>query len=112
MDTLKTHIESDFQRPPDRRCEDREAKAGATLLREGAAALGPYVLREGWAFRYKTLPDGRRQILAFFLPGDIIGFQAALFPALDHGVEALTAQALVRSASSFVPIGNTLLLRG
>ncbi|MDM4769651.1 NYN domain-containing protein [Solimonas sp. SE-A11] len=29
-----------------------------------------------------------------------------------YGVEALTAQALVRSASSFVPIGNTLLLRG
>ena len=32
-----------------------------------------YTLYEGWAFRYKTLSDGRRQILNFLLPGDLIG---------------------------------------
>lgn len=81
---------------PERAIYARSASVGATLLREGAAALGPLILHEGWAFRYKTLPDGRRQILAYFLPGDVVGFQSATFPTVDHGVEALTA---VRYAS-------------
>ncbi len=40
--------------------------------------------------RYKTLEDGRRQVLNFVLPGDIIGFFALLFKQSEHGVEALT----------------------
>jgi CRP-like cAMP-binding protein len=36
------------------------------------------------------LPDGRRQILNFLLPGDLIGLQAAMFEAAQHGIEALT----------------------
>ncbi|MGX1307966.1 CRP/FNR family transcriptional regulator [Amorphus suaedae] len=69
---------------------ERVARAGATLFREGAAAVGLFILREGWAFRYKTLPDGRRQILTYLLPGDLAGFQAATLSWVDHGVETLT----------------------
>jgi len=47
-------------------------------------------LYSGWAFRFKTLPDGRRQILNFLLPGDLLGLQAAMFDAALHGIEALT----------------------
>ena len=36
------------------------------------------------------LPDGRRQILNFLLPGDLIGLQAAMFDAALYAVEALT----------------------
>src|SRR6202020_3316924 len=49
-----------------------------------------YTLYSGWAFRFKMLPDGRRQILNFLLPGDLIGLQAAMFDAALHGIEALT----------------------
>ena len=49
-----------------------------------------YTLYYGWAFRFKTLPDGRRQILNFLLPGDLIGLQAAMFDGALHGIEALT----------------------
>ena len=49
-----------------------------------------YTLYSGWAFRHRTLPDGRRQILNIFLPGDLIGFQASMLSAADHSVEALT----------------------
>jgi CRP-like cAMP-binding protein len=49
-----------------------------------------YTLYSGWAFRFKTLPDGRRQILNFLLPGDLLGLQAAMFDAAQHGIEALT----------------------
>src|SRR5580693_10074387 len=64
--------------------------AGAEIIRAGDDSPEIYTLYSGWAFRYKTLPDGRRQILNFLLPGDLIGLQAAMFDAALHGIEALT----------------------
>jgi CRP-like cAMP-binding protein len=64
--------------------------AGAEIIRAGDAAPELYTLYSGWAFRFKTLPDGRRQILNFLLPGDLLGLQAAMFDAALHGIDALT----------------------
>src|ERR1700677_4296988 len=64
--------------------------AGAQIIRAGDDSPELYTLYSGWAFRFKTLPDGRRQILNFLLPGDLIGLQAAMFDAALHGIEALT----------------------
>jgi CRP/FNR family transcriptional regulator, anaerobic regulatory protein len=64
--------------------------AGGTLIEEGRKADRLYTLLIGWAFRYKTLPDGRRQILNFLLPGDLIGLQSRLMENAEHGVEALS----------------------
>jgi CRP-like cAMP-binding protein len=47
--------------------------AGGTILAEGQSTDRLFTLLIGWAFRHKTLPDGRRQILNFLLPGDLIG---------------------------------------
>jgi CRP-like cAMP-binding protein len=44
----------------------------------------------GWAFRFKTLSDGRRQILNFLLAGDFIGVQQNMGDSAAHGVQALT----------------------
>jgi CRP-like cAMP-binding protein len=44
----------------------------------------------GWAFRYKMLDDGRRQILNYALPADMLGLQGALMNEMEHSVEALT----------------------
>jgi CRP-like cAMP-binding protein len=30
-------------------------------------------LREGWAYRYSLLGDGRRQVVNFLVPGDLVG---------------------------------------
>src|SRR5262245_49415862 len=46
------------------------AKAGTTLFLQGAHVAHLYTLLSGWAFRYMTLPDGRRQILNFAFPGE------------------------------------------
>jgi len=70
--------------------EHLEVAAGSTIVRIGDAAPELYSLYAGWAFRYKMLPDGRRQILAFMLPGDLLGLQAAMFDAALFGIEALT----------------------
>ena len=64
--------------------------AGHTLIHEGQTDALLYTLWAGWAFRFKTLSDGRRQILNFLLPGDFIGMQQKMSDALSHGVETLT----------------------
>jgi len=66
------------------------APAGTEIIRAGDDSPELYTLYSGWAFRFKTLPDGRRQILSFLLPGDLLGLQAAMFDAAMHGIEALT----------------------
>jgi CRP-like cAMP-binding protein len=64
--------------------------AGEEIIRIGDEAPEVYTLYAGWAFRYKMLADGRRQILSFVLPGDLLGLQAAMFDAALYGIEALT----------------------
>lgn len=66
------------------------ADAGATILHEGAHSAQLFTLLSGWAFRFKTLPDGRRQILNYCVPGDLIGLQGSVIGAMDHSVEALS----------------------
>jgi CRP-like cAMP-binding protein len=68
----------------------RTVKAGSLLLAEGAKCERVTVLIDGWAIRYKSLPDGRRQILNFLLPGDIFGLFSPLFEVAQYGVETLT----------------------
>jgi len=63
--------------------------SGESIIDEGSADAPLYTLFSGWAFRYKTLSDGRRQILNFLLPGDFIGVQQKMTDAAVHGVEAL-----------------------
>jgi len=63
----------------------RSAPSGTQLVAEGTAAP-PSFLVSGWAYRARTLPSGRRQIISFVLPGD------ALVPLLQpEGVPALCA---------------------
>lgn len=68
--------------------------AGATILSEGNSSPHLYTVLSGWAFRYKSLPDGRRQILNFALPGDFIGLQSSMFDEMQHSVESLDQMVL------------------
>ncbi len=65
-------------------------EAGSTIFSEGTNSPHLYTLLSGWTFKYKTLEDGRRQLLNFALPGDFIGLQASIFDTIGHSVEALT----------------------
>ena len=69
-------------------------EAGETVIHEGQAHTRLFTLREGWAYRFKTLSDGRRQILNFLLAGDFIGVQQKMSDAAAHGVVTLTAARL------------------
>ena len=76
--------------------------AGTLLIAEGADDSPLFTLLAGWAFRFKTLPDGRRQILNLMLPGDFIGLQQKMSDAASHGVQALTAVRVCRFARDAV----------
>lgn len=67
---------------------------GATILLEGSSSPHLYTVLSGWAFRYKTLSDGRRQILNFAMPGDFLGLQSSIFTEMQHSVESLTPMVL------------------
>jgi CRP-like cAMP-binding protein len=49
------------------------------------------VLQEGWAYCYKQLPDGGRQVIDVRVPGDFIGLRSVLLRTSDHSCMSLTA---------------------
>lgn len=63
--------------------------ADADLVVDGEGAADCHVLLEGQAFRHKTLPDGRRQIVLFHAPGDVLDLQR-VFLGVDYSVSSLT----------------------
>src|SRR4249920_1359518 len=70
--------------------DELRVDAGASFLSEGTRSEYLYTVLTGWAFRYKVLNDGRRQILNSALPADMLGLQGALTHEMEHSVEALT----------------------
>lgn len=49
------------------------------------------IVKEGWAIRYKTLEDGRRQVLNVLLPGDMFDLQVLVAAEADHSVKSVTS---------------------
>jgi CRP-like cAMP-binding protein len=69
----------------------RNVKAKHDLIREGDR-LGPvFVMLEGWACRYKILPSGTRQVLAYLMPGDSCDLHIGLLAEMDHSIQTITA---------------------
>jgi CRP-like cAMP-binding protein len=68
--------------------------AGTTLLMEGANSPQLFTVLSGLGLRYKTQQDGRRQVLNFVFPGDLLGMQAAVMGEMGHSVEASTDMTL------------------
>ena len=60
------------------------------LIREGDEPGPVLVLLKGWAFRYKILPNGQRQIMAFLMPGDACDLHIDLLAEMDHGIQTAT----------------------
>ncbi len=72
-----------------------------TMFNEGALAGSVFNITEGVVRLYKSLPDGRRQIMGFALPGDFLGL--ALMDRYGVTAEAVTTVRVCRfMRSSFV----------
>lgn len=64
--------------------------AGAVIIGEGEVPRSVFVLTEGLACRYRDMPDGRRQIMTFLLPGDLCDMHVFLVKAMDHSIASLS----------------------
>lgn len=60
------------------------------LIREGDQPGPILVVLEGWAFRYKVLPNGTRQIIAFLIPGDCCDLNISMLAEMDHSIQTAT----------------------
>jgi len=68
----------------------RRIPAREDVIREGERPRDAIVVLDGWACRYKTLEDGRRQVIALFVPGDVCDLNVFLLRQMDHSIGALT----------------------
>lgn len=60
------------------------------LIREGDRPGPVFVMLEGWACRYKVLPNGSRQIVGIMMPGDACDLHVALLAEMDHSIQTIT----------------------
>lgn len=81
----------------------RHVRQGAELLSRGGRIDNVQVVRDGWAVRSKTLPDGRRQIIDFVLPGNLVGFYGHIVPLSEEAVTALTPMIVASFSTERMP---------
>jgi CRP-like cAMP-binding protein len=68
----------------------RQVRARRDIIREGERPGFVNLIVDGWAIRHKMLEDGRRQILAFLIPGDMCDLNVFILNEMDHSIGALT----------------------
>lgn len=90
-DHISAAIEQQFS-------QRRQFAAGQEVVARGAQALPFSLIKDGWAARYKLLPNGRRQITAIMLPGDFIDLQRLGNKPASNGIVALTPLILLSSS--------------
>jgi CRP-like cAMP-binding protein len=76
----------------------RVLKAGQDIVRDQDRPSQCCAILDGFAFRYKIMEGGKRQILSFHIPGDIPDLQSLHLEIMDHSLATL-----VRSTVAFIP---------
>ncbi|HEX2527222.1 MAG TPA: Crp/Fnr family transcriptional regulator [Geminicoccus sp.] len=69
------------------------------IIHEGDRPRHLNLMLEGWACRYKVLEDGRRQVVAFLVPGDMCDLRMSILRRMDHSIGCLS-HALVAEISA------------
>ncbi len=70
--------------------QTREVKSDQDLIREGERPENVILILEGFAARYKILPDGNRQIFAYLIAGDFCDLHVALLDEMDHSIATVS----------------------
>ena len=96
----------------------KQIEADRDLVRAGERPSKFVMLLDGFACRHRTMEDGRRQIVAFHVPGDLCDLAGLHLKRLDCGTRSLTPvkvavipHATLSSWSRFQPRLGELLWR-
>lgn len=81
--------------------EEYKFKAGQYLLYQGDIPNKIYIVLEGWANNHKLFDDGRKQVVNFVLPGNLIGLQFDETEKIPYMVEAVTDMRVLGINQSF-----------
>ena len=68
-----------------------DVKPHTDLILEGDRPSTVHVLMAGFAYRYKILADGARQIVAYMVPGDLCNPHIFILKRMDHTIATLSA---------------------
>jgi CRP-like cAMP-binding protein len=68
----------------------RQLRPREDIIHEGDKPRHVNLILEGWACRYKVLEDGRRQVTAFLVPGDMCDLRMFILKEMDHSMAAVT----------------------
>ncbi|MGU3539266.1 Crp/Fnr family transcriptional regulator [Methylobacterium sp. A54F] len=68
----------------------RQFGAREEIIAEGENPDHVSLILDGWACRYKHLVDGRRQVISFFLPGDLCDPHVFILREMDHSIGTIT----------------------
>lgn len=90
LETLTSLAEEETRALLDVQGEIRRFNARDDIVGRDDGAGTINVLLEGYAFRYKQLMDGRRQITAYFIPGDVCDASPLIRLRRDYTVSTLT----------------------
>lgn len=74
----------------------RQKGAKTEFVTQGDSSDLLHLVVEGWAARYRFLPNGSRQITGFLLPGDCCDLNAALGGRVNSSVSTLTVCRIAR----------------
>ena len=80
--------EEEVRRTQEFKVGELTVEPGTPILTEGSHSAQLFTVLTGVGIRYKTLENGRRQVLTFMFPGDLIGLQGAVMNEMTHTVEA------------------------
>jgi CRP-like cAMP-binding protein len=79
----------------------REFGPRVDIAREGDKPKDVQLVLSGWACRYKQLEDGRRQVVSFFLPGDICDLNVFILKEMDHSIGTITSVTIADLSREF-----------
>lgn len=63
---------------------------GRDIIADGDNPDRVHLILDGFACRYRIMPDGQRTITAYLIPGDICDLHVFLLNAMDHSVGTLS----------------------
>ena len=88
-------------------------EAGAVIFREGEKFEAPYIVTSGCMAITELLADGRERIVAFRVPGEVIGLESCDRRTHRYGAQALCQTSLCRMRwpSSATAVRSPALLR-
>ena len=76
-------------------CDTRKIDAHQDIIREGDSPSSVILVLDGFACRYKILPNGSRSIFAYLVPGDFCDLHIFILSAMDHSIATVSPCTIV-----------------